>query len=80
MTDEDQDQAKAAIHLIREPVFEAAVREARQMALESLATIPPNDQLAITEAQANIRAVDLLTTALAHIIQRGTSQKKNPVA
>ncbi|TGP25899.1 MULTISPECIES: hypothetical protein [unclassified Mesorhizobium] len=78
MTEEDKVRAVNANTLRQDPTFQAAVLEARRSALEELARIEPMDVEAIRNAQAKIRAIDALTTALAGFIITGTPQRMNP--
>ncbi len=77
MTEEDRIRAVNADTLRQDPTFQAAVLEARKDALEELARIEPVDIEAIRNAQAKVRAIDALTTALASFILKGM-QRRNP--
>lgn len=80
MTEDDIIRAENLKNIIQEPAFQHALKIARQKALERLVTIKPSDIEQITEAQATVRAVDLLATTIAEQIIIGTPQKRNPAA
>ncbi len=78
MTDQDQIDAENADRLRQDPAFQKAVLDARKAALEELAVIDASDVEAIRTAQAKVRAISALSTALANTIIRGTPQRANP--
>lgn len=78
MTEDDQIAAVDAERLRQDPAFQRAVLDARKAALEELAVIDASDTEAIRTAQAKVKAISALTTALASTIIRGTPQRQNP--
>lgn len=78
MTEQDEIDAANADRLRQDPIFQKAVLDARSKALEELATINATDVDKIRDAQARVRAISDLTTAIAAIILRGTAKRKNP--
>lgn len=78
MTEQDEIDAANADRLRQDPIFQKAVLDARSKALEELASINATDVDKIRDAQARVRAITDLTTALAAIILRGTAKRKNP--
>lgn len=80
MTEDDIIRAENLRNIIQEPVFQFALKAARQKALEELASIDPNAKDVIIQAQATIRAIDSLARTIADTIVIGTPQKRNAAA
>lgn len=70
--------ANEADRLLKDVVFETAIKAVRQEALERLATVDPNETDEIRDAQAIVRTSEAFATLLGRMILAGKPSPERP--
>lgn len=80
MTPDDENRAAEARRLEDNETWQLALAALRSAALEALAEADPSDQGAIMAAQADIRAIGNLRSAITSMVFAGAAQRHRLVA